>query len=268
MKKLILGSLVGSVVLVAAAAFGISLYLERLIERSVKSITGVVIKVSDVRINWLSAKVRVVDLKIFNPPGFPDDPFVTIPEIEIAIDPRSVFHRTVRFKEVRLNLSEATLLKNSENRVNAVVLSERLAADRPGRPAPAEASSGKSIFIDRLVLSIGTIRYRDIGRGGKEISLNVNLKDREYRNIEDLKTVVKAVAREIVQQAMKETFLNHLLAPSAYLLTGAMPAAVLLQSEQGKKIAEKAGDLLKNAGRGLKKAGERMTNLLKKPADR
>jgi len=227
------------------------LKLERIIEQAIAKETGLKISLETVNVSTWSARptVKIKNLRIWSPPGFPDEPFLTFPEILVQVYPKTVFGPSVRFSEVRIDLSDASLVKNKEGKINAAVIAQSFQEDEAPSPKTTEtdpAGEKKSIHIERLLLSIGTIRYRDAGSSREGLAIEANIKDKEFRDVTNLKTVARAVTREILQSAMRTAAMNALLA-------GSIPTALLLKTESGQNALDSAKTAIQKVGNKIKK---------------
>lgn len=241
------------VLLLGIALYAASRKLERIIERAVAKETGLRVSLENVTVSTWSFQptIRIKNLGLWNPPHFPDEPFLTFPEILVQVYPKTAFEPTVRFREVRVDLSDASLVKNKEGKINAVVLAQSFQEDAAPEantpaPSPSSAPEKKHIHIERLLLSIGTIRYRDAASTREGLAVDAGIKDKEFQNVTDLKTVARAVTREILQSAMRAAAMNALLA-------GSFPPALLLKTDAGQNAIDRAKTAIQKVGSGIKK---------------
>lgn len=85
MKK-ILNLILGVVVVAAVVFFAKNAIAKVLIETGVETVTGMPLKMKGIDVNVAGQFVRIDDMKIFNPSGFPKETMVHVPEIYVAYD--------------------------------------------------------------------------------------------------------------------------------------------------------------------------------------
>src|SRR6185503_14879121 len=75
---------------VFAGLFLLSLFKDFLMQSVItkfgSSMIGAPLKVGSFGLGIFSQKVRIKNMKLYNPPGFPDEPLIDIPEISVDAD--------------------------------------------------------------------------------------------------------------------------------------------------------------------------------------
>lgn len=237
------------VILGGAGLFAATTYIENIIEKAVRYETGLDVRIGDVDIGILDPGITIRNLVVFNPQGFPAQPFVALPLISARVVPSSIFSDTVRMREVRIHLSQASIYKNAQGKLNATVISEMFSTPSDPSTAGAADSKTKKIHIDRLLLSLGSIRYFGEKTDNPLVSLDVNIQDKEFRNVSDLKSVIRAVTQEVLQGALGIGIVKTAISASLGILTGTSDATL----ETGKATIHTAKTAVKKLGEGLKK---------------
>jgi len=155
------------------------------VTNGVKALTGVTVKVESIEVGVFKQAVAVNNLKLYNPGEFTDQLMADMPEIYVDYDLGAFMKGKVHLKELRLNLKELTVSKNSKGKINL----ESLQSLQPkgGGKAP-------EISIDLLKLDIGKVIYRDYSAGGnpsvKEFDVNIH---EQYANITDTNRLVATI---------------------------------------------------------------------------
>lgn len=209
-------------------------YLEGLIERAVLRETGLKISLEKIELHFLRPGVTIHSLHIYNPAGFPDEPLAVLPKALIRIRLNTLLTDTLRFSEIRLNFSRVNLMKNSNDVLNVDAVANRLASKSSPEPEGGSASPKKSIHIERLHLSLGTIRYRELKPGGQDVSVDAKIVDKEYRDVKNVKELATTVIIEILKSAMVDNALKAILASPLATLGGG-----------GRKIIDNARDAVR-----------------------
>lgn len=239
-------------VLIVAALYAASQYLERIVEKTVARTTGLHVTVGEVKLRPLQSRLSLRDIRVFNPPGFPDNPFLRFPVIDVEVYSGTIFDPEIRFREIHLDLAEASLFRNGAGVLNAeavadqwaVALAARAAEGQKdgGAPSPGE-SREKSIHIERLLLSLGTIRYHDARHPEVDVAVDAGLVDKEFRDVRDFRALSMAVLGEILREAVKRALIKEALRSAA---------AGLIPTNAAGTVLEKAGAVLEKLGAKLK----------------
>lgn len=241
--KIFLIILAIKIVVVGSVMAFASVYAERIVEQAVGRATGLRISIGSVSVNLWKRRFTVKDLRVFNPPGFPDEAFVHFPRILVVVHARTLFQPVVRFQDINLNLASASLFRNSEGVLNvesAIEKGDCVAASVQESSVRA-ARSRRSIHIEHLSLTIGTLRYRDERLKPLDISVDAGIVDKEFRDVVDVRSLSQTVCREVVKQAVRQTLVKEV---------GRMTA--LDPGSTGAALAEKAGETAQKIGAKIK----------------
>ncbi len=183
---------------------------QAILTSAVSKAAHVPVRIGGVNLSFLSASIRIKNLQLSNPAGFPERLMVDVPQIFIDFDPGALFKGRAHFEEVKLDLKELIVIKNKEGKTNVESVKPSKQEKRESDQKAKSAGGGKAtkLHIDKLSLSIGRVVYRDYSLGGKptEEIFDVNIKDREFRDIEDPAQVVSLVMFE----ALTKTSLSRL----------------------------------------------------------
>ncbi len=203
------------------------------VKQGVKAATGLSVDMGGVDIGLLGTNIGVRNVKVFNPPGFPDKVMVQLPELFVDYDLSALAKGKVHLEMVRVNLAELTVVKNAEGKVNVNSLRpvQEQQAAKEKKAAPAKQPQ---IQIDELHLKVGRVVYKDYTQGATPVvkEFNVNI-DERLQNI----TSPQAVASAIVMRALARTTVAQLAKIDVNSLRSA--------AEQG--IRGAANEILNNA---------------------
>jgi len=209
MKKIIKIAVWAAVVVLvlSVAKNGIA---KAVLSSAVSSAAHVPARIGSVNLSFITASIRIKNFKLSNPSGFPEKIMVDIPQIFIDFDPGALFKGRAHFEEVRLDMKQLTVIKNKEGKVNVEVVKPSDKEKKQSHEKAKAASGGKApkLHIDKLVLSIGQVVYKDYSAGGEPQiqSFDINIKDREFNNIDNPSQVVSLVMFE----ALAKTSLSRL----------------------------------------------------------
>jgi uncharacterized protein involved in outer membrane biogenesis len=150
--------------------------------------------------------IDIKELKLYNPPGFPDALMVNMPEIYIDYDLGALLKKRVHLQEVRLNLKEFIVVKNEKKELNLNALT--VVKTKGSREAGQKEGKMPEVQIDDLRIKIGKVIYKDYSRGAQptEREFNINV-DEHYENITDAYTFGSL----IIVKALRNTAIGRLI---------------------------------------------------------
>lgn len=228
MKK-VLGSLL--IIILAVLVFLIvarNWVIKTAIEKGATAVTGFNTKVDSVKFDFPS-NIQILGLNIQNPDSFKEKTFVNIPEIYANLVLGELLQgKQIHLNEVRLNIQEVHIEKNEKGVSNIELLSSvgGSAKQPAAKPAPkTEQKPAMPFLLDKLVLTIRNVSYEDrsglIGAApipGKKLSMDLNVKEEVFGNIQDPKTLVNLVLAKILSSATLGRLLD--IDPKQLLGTG------------------------------------------------
>ncbi len=202
---------VWTVVLVLVLSVAKNAIAQAVLSSAVSTAAHVPARIGGVNLSFISASIRIKNFQLSNPSGFPEKIMVDVPQIFIDFDPAALFRGRAHFEEVRLDLKQLTVIKNKDGKLNVEAVKPSDKDKKQSHEKANAASGGKApkLHIDKLVLSIGQVVYKDYSVGGEPQvqSFDINIKDREYANIDDPAQVVNLVMFE----ALTRTSLSRLV---------------------------------------------------------
>jgi hypothetical protein len=143
----------------------------------------------------LSASIRRFDLallsptftmegfRLYNPPEFGGTMLFDIPEVQFEYDSRQALQGKIHLNTLRFSLKELNIVRNLQGKTN--LFSVLTQAAPGGTAAPTQSRGRRFDFdgIDRLYLSVGTLRYTDQQQPTNSWQRDLNWKDYEIKNI-------------------------------------------------------------------------------------
>ena len=169
-------------------------------------------KIGSVNLSFMSASIRIKNFKLANPSGFPEKVMVDIPQIFIDFDPAALMKGQAHFEEVRLDMKELIVVKSKDGKLNVDAVKPSPKEKKQSHEKAEAASGGKApkLHIDKLVLSIGQVVYKDYSAGGEPQiqSFDINIKDREYTNIDNPTQMVSLVMGEALMRTTLSSLAN------------------------------------------------------------
>ncbi len=186
---------------------GKNIIIKAAVEGGVKAATGLQLTMDKINVDFFKTPVEIQNLKLYNPKGFPEKTMCEIPEIYMDINVGELFQGKVHINEMRLDLKELMVIKNSEGVTNVDSLKpvekEKEQKEKPAPEKKEEAKKGEPVKfqIDLLKLKVGRVVYKDYSQPGEPSvkEYNVDIDD-EYKNIDNPGALVTLI---LVKSLMK-----------------------------------------------------------------
>ncbi|MBU1809126.1 MAG: AsmA family protein [Candidatus Omnitrophica bacterium] len=235
------------VIIIFVAAFAKDAIIKVSVEKGVELVTGLKLSVGGLHVGIIKPVVSIKNLKLLNPPSFPDRTMVNMPEIYVKYDLPAIVGGTIHLPEVRLALKEFVVVKNSKGELNLDALRTVQAQKKGASPSQDSPGKAPAIKIDSLRLSIGKVIYKDYSKSVapdvKEFNINLN---ESYSDIDD----PYELASLIVVKALMNTSIASLANFDLRGLQGTVGGAL----QHAQKMASTAQATITNTHKGVKQA--------------
>jgi hypothetical protein len=232
MKKNNLWKQIGIVIVVILVA---GVLLKDLIVKNVMTAVmtkalGTQASVGSFSMSLLSQKVRIKNITIQNPQGFPQEAFITIPEIGLDYDLGALIQQKLHVPLIIVDVKELIVVKNKEGKLNVDSLA--VAQEKPATKEEPKKEDGKSVEIppfqiDELKLNIGRVVYKDFSKGEPPVvqAYETPLQNKSFKNI----TSVPQMITLVLVQGLGPTAIKSggLYAAATVLGVGFLPAGIL-----------------------------------------
>jgi uncharacterized protein involved in outer membrane biogenesis len=155
-------------------------------EWRVRRQTGLSTTIRRFDLGLLSPTFTMEGFRIYNPPEFGGSVLFDIPEVHFEYDSRQAFQGKLHLNTLRFNLRELNIVRNAQGQTNLfTVLSQATSAAAKGTNTPGAARGRRLNFdgIDRLYLSVGTVRYTDQQQPANSWQRDLNWKEFEIKNV-------------------------------------------------------------------------------------
>ena len=246
MKKLIKLFVIAAIVVVGLGIVknGIA---QVILTSALSKAVHVPVKIKSVNLSFLSASINLKGMNVHNPSGFNDKLLAEIPHIFIDFEPGELLKGRAHFKEVRLDLKEMTVIKNKDGKMNVDSVkpspTEKRTAKEKAKPETGDKPP--KLMIDKLSLSIGRVVYKDYSAGGDPVVqvFDINIKDREYTNIDDPAAIVSLL--------MFEALTRTTLASLASLDVNAFKEGGIQALSKGLGVVGDGTDIIQNKAKEL-----------------
>jgi len=208
MKKILVRILAVLVVLVVAAFLFRNFIARKAVEVGVKQVTGFPLEIGSVDLGVFGGRLEVQNLKLMNPPEFPEKAFVDLPLFKVDYHTLSMLSGSPHIKEVDVNVAEVVLVKNAKGESNAQVLQAKVTPASSGSSQPegdkspkTEPSGSVRYRVDLVRVHIGTVRILDYSKGNKPTEKKITLnKDVVFKDVDESTSITALVMRTVFGQ--------------------------------------------------------------------
>jgi len=223
LKPLIFWFLLVVLIISLLAAFR-DILIKSAVELASPNLIGAKIEMGEFSLRLLTHKIHIKNFRMYNPPGFPDQVFLVMPEMDLNVDVPQLMKGKMHFPLVVFNMEKMIIFKNKEGKLNVdsiKIIQEQMAANK-GKPMKLPVFK-----IDLLELNIGKVILEDYTHAPpvRVEAYDVNIKDQKIRNINGIPKLMAAV----IVEAMKPTAIRSagIFAAEALLGVGFLPAVAI-----------------------------------------
>lgn len=247
MKK-ILNLVLGFIILVAVLFFAKNAIAKVLIETGVEKVTGLPLKMHGIDVNFTGQFVKIDDMKIYNPSGFPKETMAHIPEIYVAYDIAALLKGKIHLPELRFALEEFTVVRNEKGELSLDRLRALGEQPRSGTTAePAKPPVKADIQMDSFTLKVGRVLFKDYSTGSPSVrTFEINLAE-TFSNITDPNALVQLIVAKALMSTSIAAITGFDLGSLQSGVSGLMGSSVKMAGNMAGKsleeIAAKTGGL-------------------------
>lgn len=241
--------ILGIVVVLVLLSVMKNVILQFVIETSLSKAAHVPVKIGATHFSLSKRSIDLRDIRIMNPSSFTDRVMLDAPQVAIAVVPSEFLKGRAHFTEARLNLKEIVVVKNKDGQLNVNALKPKTEGEKPAaRPdeKPSAGTQPTKLQIDKLYLTIGRVVYKDYSAGSAPAvqTFDINMKDREFTNITDPKTVISLIMFEALTRTtlsrLTDLDLNNFKDGAVGVLAGSLG----LVGDSAQSVGDKAKKLL------------------------
>ncbi len=212
-KKVIISILVVIILAIAGAALYVLTNLDSIVKAAIEKYgseaTKTAVRLSSVKIRLANGEGALHGLSVANPPGFSFPSIMTLGDISVRINVKSVTGTPVIVDNILVSGPEVFYEMKEDRTANVDVLKKNLASSTPsGKEQPKKSRKGKEIRlrIGKLVFEKGKVHARVAKLADKPYTLDLprlELTDIGGRNgatpEEVARTIAAALARETAE---------------------------------------------------------------------
>jgi uncharacterized protein involved in outer membrane biogenesis len=187
--KLVKWCFVLALLLVVTLVLARNVVARKAIEIGAKQVTGFPLTVESVKIGW--GMMALANLKMTNPPEFPERAFVDLPQFSMDYKTMSLLLLKPHIRELNIKLNEVVLVTNDKGENNVT----RLTAATKSSDAGQQAGQRKKMpyRVDLVKVQVGTVRFVDHSKGKpteRKMVLNLTTEYRDITESTDLTALV------------------------------------------------------------------------------
>ncbi len=216
MKKNIVMFMAALVVVAAAVLIAKDVIAKNVVTAGVRAVLGIPMEIDNLNVGIFDTSVRIEGLTIYNPDGFVDHQLAYIPLIYVDYELWSALKGKLHCTLVELDIKKITIVRNKEGEVNInrlksissakeEAVEQKSAGRKSGRrergikKSPEKSSE---IQIDKLILTVDTVIYKNYERRGKPAvkQFSVGIDHEEFENITNLNQIVRVVIVRVLKQ--------------------------------------------------------------------
>jgi translation elongation factor EF-1beta len=171
------------IVLIVVALLLKDVIAKNLAERNLRDSTGMDAKISKLEVGLSTPTLNLEGMKLYNTAEFGGGTFLEMPEMRVEYIPGDVRGGKLRFKTLRLHLSEVTIVKTKDGKTNLDVLDKEMKKKTARDKKKTDKDPVEFGGIDELYLTIEKLKVIDLGNPQNNRVINLGLKDEVGRNL-------------------------------------------------------------------------------------
>jgi hypothetical protein len=170
---------------------------------NIKATTGLEASIGEFKLDLSGSRLQILNFRIFNDAAFGKSALLDVPEIYLQFDPEQASHGKLHFKEVRFNLAELNVVRNTNGITNIEAL--RDIVEKKTTPTNGLEFGG----IDKLVLNLGLLNYTDLLRPENNTQMNFGVKDEVVRDLKTSDDIEKWTMALLIRLTVQQAFLSQ-----------------------------------------------------------
>jgi len=221
------------VVVLLALGFIKDLVIKSIVTNVAGQVAGAKVDIGSLSVGVFRHAVSIKNFKMYNPPGFPREVMLDIPEMAVEYDLFSILKGKLHLALIVFDLKEMTVIKNKDGKLNVdalkVAQKDTAAEGKPGKSKAGKKEPAKQMLmqIDEMRLNIGQVIFKDFSQSDTPVVsvYDVGIKQKTFKNITSAQQLITLVLIE----ALKPTAIKNaqIYAAAAILGVGFLPAGIV-----------------------------------------
>lgn len=175
-----------AVVLAVALVLLKDTLLKSYAEHRIQTQTGLDAKIERLQAGLFSPTLTIENLKLYNAAEFGGSPLLDLPELHLEFESSRLALRKLHFKLVRLRLNELNIMESKNGRTNITGFVGELQKVSSTHDNNSLAADFQFAGIDVLNLTMGMVRYSSLKQPGKDMDVQLGLKNEILTHIKTL----------------------------------------------------------------------------------
>lgn len=191
------------VIVLAVLSIGKNFLIQSAIKVAVPQILGTPVKIGGLSVGVLRPVIAVRNFQLYNPPGFPHEVFVDVPEVRVEYNVGAFLSRKIHLKLLVLNLKEVDIYKNPDGSLNVDALKitqkkEETSAEKKTAAAKKQPAEQMPLRIDELRLDLGKVVVKDYTQGEQPVIrvFDAGVHNKIYKDIDSAQQLATLVFLE------------------------------------------------------------------------
>lgn len=269
--KTLLRIIIIVVVIAVLALLAKNIIAKVAIEQGARAVTGLELKMDKFNLSLTKNLVGMKELRLYNPKGYPDKVMVDMPTILVDYKIAPLFQGKVHLEDMVFHLNELTVVKNKDGELNLDALKpvkkEETAEkkEKPKKEEKKEPGKAPQFQIDKMVLRVGTVYFKDYSKGEepKVKTFNIDL-DETFYDIQDPTVLVNL----ILFKALTGTTIGRLADFDMKGLQNSVSDQMAASKEKAAELAKQSKEMAAQKAKEAEKLGKEAAEDAKKQADK
>lgn len=163
--------------------------------------TGLETLVGSARLELTQSRVSFRDVRVKNPPGVGNRPFLEIPLLVVDYDLEALLFRQVRLRHVSAQISEINLMRRDAGHSTQAMLEQKLTA--ANQPAATPFGPFDFVGLDRLQLAVGKYSYIDYYQMQQSREHELGMANLTVSNVASLASLTRTLQRLAAEKGVK-----------------------------------------------------------------
>ncbi len=174
-----------------------------LAERDLRDSTGMDTKITKLEVGLATPTVSLEGLTLYNPPEFGGGTFLEMPELRAEWLPEEIKTGKVRFKTLRINLSEVHIVKNKAGKTNIETMHKTVSNKKSGKGGfdlPGVEFGG----VETIYLKVGKVRFTDESNSRNNGEFNLGSREDVGKNLKTEKEIEQWFQLSLLKMALAQ----------------------------------------------------------------
>lgn len=154
-----------------------------------------------------ASRLRITNLRIINSGAFGGAVFIAIPEMYCQLDGPEAARGKLHFNEVRFNLAEANVVRNSNGVTNLEALKDSV-EKHSRRKRPPHTNTFEFGGIEKLIVSLGKVSFTDLRHPESNRQFELGLNNETVRNLQTEEDVQNWLMAMMIRLTIQQSLSN------------------------------------------------------------